>query len=286
MAEIDVLQPGLFSTLQDRGRYGFMKFGVPLSGAMDQYAARICNLLLQNSPDCAVLEITQMGPKLKFNGSGRIVICGADLSPRLNEKPVKVNHPFFVQSGDIVDFSGRKTGCRSYMGISGGFSGMEVLNSKSWYEGITDHYRLLKGMKLQFTEDISLHKPTYTSIKVNSDYLQKKEISVFPGPEYHMLPEGVREQLERENFTIDKNNNRMAIQLSEPLENKLSPVLTGPVVPGTVQLTPSGKIIVLMRDCQTTGGYPRILQLSEMGINTMAQKTTGEKISFILTKRS
>ena len=76
----------------------------------------------------------------------------------------------------------------------------------------------------------------------------------------------------------------MAIQLKEVLTNKLSPIITGPVLPGTVQLTPSGKLIVLMRDCQTTGGYPRVLQLSEVGINSIAQKVVGDMLRFELNK--
>lgn len=285
MAEIEVLQPGLFSTIQDNGRFGYMKFGVPQSGPMDKYAAKMCNLLLRNSPENAILEITQMGPKLKFHGRAKIVICGADLSARLDGKPVLLDHPILVKSGGIVDFGGRKNGCRTYLGISGGFLEVNVLRSKSWYEDLTDNYRLEKGRKLQFQAYPSLADSTNAAIKVESDYIHKKEITAFPGPEYYLLSREERELLESRDFTVDRKNNRMAIQLTEPLENKLSPILTGPVVPGTVQLTPSGKIIVLMRDCQTTGGYPRILQLTEMGINSLAQKITDEKISFTLEER-
>ena len=74
----------------------------------------------------------------------------------------------------------------------------------------------------------------------------------------------------------------MAYQLQESLENSLEPILTSGVLPGTVQLTPSGKLIILMRDCQTTGGYPRVLQLKESAINILAQKYTGQQIRFKL----
>ena len=81
---------------------------------------------------------------------------------------------------------------------------------------------------------------------------------------------------------VSKLNNRMAYQLSPLLKNKLGSILTGPVLPGTVQLTPSGQLIVLMKDCQTTGGYPRVLQLSEHAIYSLAQKSTANEIKFIL----
>lgn len=284
MAEIEVLQPGLFSTIQDRGRVGYMKFGVPISGAMDSYAAKMANLLLNNQREAAVLEITQMGPKLKFHGACRISLCGADLLPKINDEAIPNYEPVPVQPGDILSFGGRKIGCRAYLGISGGgFITEEVLESKSWYEDLTEKYHLEKEMKLHFREENNNSKNTFTSVKTESEYLQEKKLKVFPGPEFKLLPEKLQQLLQRQRFTIDKNN-RMAVQLKEPLENNLSPILTGPVLPGTVQLTPSGKLIVLMRDCQTTGGYPRVLQLSEHGINTMAQKTTGENIVFRLQK--
>ncbi|UJH91233.1 hypothetical protein LZ575_22050 [Antarcticibacterium sp. 1MA-6-2] len=108
MTEIEVLQPGLFSTIQDLGRFGSMAYGVPMSGAMDKYAATMANLLLQNSADAAFLEITLSGPKLQFRGSAEIVLTGGDLSPMLNTKPLLNNHVYLVQQGDILSFAGRR----------------------------------------------------------------------------------------------------------------------------------------------------------------------------------
>ena len=118
------------------------------------------------------------------------------------------------------------------------------------------------------------------NLLVNEDYLKTSEVEVYEGPEFKFFSETQKEHLRNSTFSIDQNNNRMAIQLQEQLQNDLKPIITGPVVPGTVQLTPSGKLIVLMRDCQTTGGYPRILQLSDKGIRTIAQKLTNENINF------
>ena len=99
-----------------------------------------------------------------------------------------------------------------------------------------------------------------------------------------MLRNEEKEALFQKEFSIDQNNNRMAIQLKEELINNLDPIITGPVLPGTVQLTPSGKLIVLMRDCQTTGGYPRVLQLSSSGMDVISQKATGGKVIFTFGK--
>ena len=279
-AEIEVLQPGLFSTIQDPGRNGFLKYGVPMSGVMDLYAAQMANLILRNSPNSAVLEITQMGPKLKFSDPAKISICGALLSPKINNFKIGNNRVYKIEAGDELSFGKRQLGCRAYLAISGGFKTEKILKSRSWFEGITDNFKLNKNMKLPYESTNESKIETNASIKFTSEYLVTSEIGVFPGPEFYLLTEGEQEILRSRNFSIDKNNNRMAIQLQEIMGNTLKPIITGPVLPGSVQLTPSGKLIVLMRDCQITGGYPRVMQLSETGMNKIAQKIMGDSLRF------
>lgn len=280
-AEIEVLQPGLFSTIQDSGRFGYLKYGVPMSGPMDSYSFQLANLILNNPPGSAVMEITQMGPVLKFLNAGSLVITGANLSPQINKIEIRNGIPYAVVPGDVLSFGTRKTGCRSYLAMAGGFKTEKVLGSQSWYEDITAFYRVQKGMNLEFNE--SLVRPAgNASIKVDAHLYSDSAISVFLGPEFNKLTEKTVLGIFSRSFKIDKNNNRMAVQLEEVIPNEIKPIITGPVVPGTVQLTPSGKLIILMRDCQTTGGYPRILQLSENGINKLAQKVQGDSIEFKL----
>ena len=279
-AEIEVLQPGLFSTIQDLGRFGYQKYGVPQSGVMDRYAMRICNLILGNSQDSSVMEITFLGPQLKFSASTAICISGADLSASLNDHPVEQNEVIHITAGDTLKFGARKAGFRAYIGILGGFRSEELMGSQSWYEGLTTHFRLKKGMKLAFGSKDIQERDTHSHLKIDEDYLTSTIIEAYPGPEFERLSEEQRKKLFSTSFKTDKNSNRMAVQMEEDLENDLDPITTGPVVPGTVQLTPSGKLLILMKDCQTTGGYPRVLQLSEKGQQILAQKMPGEKISF------
>ena len=103
---------------------------------------------------------------------------------------------------------------------------------------------------------------------------------MYKGPEYDLLNKQAKEKLNNINFTISKENSRMGYRLEEHIDNKLGSMLTSSVLPGTIQLTPSGKLIILMRDCQVTGGYPRILQLTEKSINRLSQKSTGDSFSF------
>lgn len=280
-AEMEVLHPGLYTSIQDLGRIGFMEYGVPISGAMDSVALNMANLLLENSEKSAVLEITQLGPKLAFSAETRIALTGADLSPAVNGESVENNKALKVHAGDVLSFGKRVNGCRAYLGIKGGFRTETVLGSKSWYEGLTEFVKLEKGMKIPYEASTEIDSENYSGIKAGS-YISSKLVEVFKGPEFEKLSDKEVKRLFQTEFSIDRNNNRMGIQLQEMIENTLSPILTGPVLPGTVQLTPSGKLIILMRDGQTTGGYPRILQLSERGINTLAQKVMKEKVKFKL----
>ena len=284
MGEIEVLQPGLYSTIQDLGRNNYRGCGVPQSGVMDSFAAKTANLILSNLETAAVLEITQFGPKLKFSEPTQLSICGANLNPKINERVVSNNQILRLEKADVLSFGKRITGCRAYIAIAGGFISDKVFGSYSWYEGITQRERLQKGIIINYSSLERSLNNLYASIKVKEDYLKKHEIQAFAGPEYELLSISQQILLLESSFQLDLNNNRMAIQLKERLENTLNPIITGPVLPGTVQLTPSGKLVVLMRDSQTTGGYPRILQLSEEALNIIAQKVVGESILFKLLK--
>lgn len=282
MAEIEVIQPGLFSTIQDSGRFGFRNFGVPVSGPMDAYSSRLGNLILDNKPGSPVLEITLLGPMLKFNAPARIVITGAHMAAMINTREIKNNRICNVFAGDILIFGKRVKGARAYIAIQGGFICDQVLGSYSWYEGLTTHFRLEEGMKLKFDSGKSPKPMSTSAVSCRDDYLFTSRVPVYPGPEFHKLAPSLQKQLCNIVFSVDPASNRMAVQVKENLKNNLEPIITGPVIPGTVQWTPSGKLIVLMKDCQTSGGYPRVLQVSEDGINILAQKGPGDSFEFEL----
>ncbi len=283
MGEIKVLQPGLYSTIQDEGRFGFLNSGVPISGPMDTYAAQLGNLILNNSQEDPVLEITQTGPVLKFGDAANIVVTGGYLSPQINGTKIMNNRIYNLVKDDTLSFGQRVKGSRAYMSIKGGFKTNKILGSCCWYEGLTPHFRLSKGMQLYFEPLVQMEIEITSGVKFGDNYLTELNVPVYRGPEFHLLPIKLQQELITRTFSQDSANNRMAIQLSENFENTLRPIITGPVIAGTVQLTPSGKIIILMRDCQTTGGYPRVLQVSEEGLNILSQKITGDKIKFVLS---
>ena len=277
---IKVLKEGLFTTIQDIGRFGYKNIGVPVSGSMDQTSAKLANLLLGNDESSAVLEMTLVGPTLEFMNDTYISITGADMNPSLNKQKVLQNKPLFVNKGDILYLSHSSNGMRSYLGIKGGFNSEKKLGSKSFYRGITKREKLIKNDKIKFA------KVTSSPMKINksiNDFKinRKNKINVFKGPEFDLLDSNSKDIIFNTDFTIGINN-RMGYNLVEPIENSISSIISSPVMPGTVQLTPSGRLIILCRDCQTSGGYPRVLQLDKSSMDSLSQKTIGETIKLKL----
>jgi len=279
---IKVIKAGFYSTIQDLGRSGFQKYGVPVSGVMDFYSAKLVNALLDNEKNAATLEITMTGPTLQFNCNTIICVSGADISPKVNNEPIKLNSVVGIKRNDIVSFGKLNYGLRCYLAVSRGFQTEMVMNSKSMYKDITSQTVLIKNDELSIMEYTNTKIKSNASIKVDTNHFTSKKIEVFKGPEFDLLSKTQQQQLLSKEFTISMDNNRMAYQLLEALKNNLKPIITSLVLPGTVQLTPSGNLIILMRDCQTSGGYPRVLQLKESSINMLSQKLTGNNIRFIM----
>ena len=279
---IKVLNPGIYSSVQDQGRFGFAKMGVPVSGVMDSYSSKMGNLLLKNHQKEAVIEITFGSAKFEFGQDTYICITGADFSPKLNDEVLEMSTVYEVGKGSVLSFGKRKYGVRTYVAVQGGIQTGELLKSKSFFQGVTDQFQLKKGNELPILPKKLYKENNFSRVKVFDEFFQWNELECYPGPEYDQLNQEQKEKL-HQSFTISEDNNRMGYRLNEKIENDLRSIITSSVLPGTVQLTPSGKLIVLMRDAQVTGGYPRVLQLCEFGVNILSQKMMGEQVRFVIT---
>jgi len=279
---LKVLNAGIYASIQDLGRFGYSNNGVPVSGVMDAYSAKLANLMLGNNENDAVLEITSGASSFEFLKETIICISGADFNSQLNDMNIINNHPVKVKANSILKFANPKFGVRAYLAVKGGFLNKKVLNSRSFFKEITKIHRLKKDDEILYNELIINQNHSFSSVKINKEHFQSKIVEVYKGPEYELLNKNKQQFLEKTHFTISKENNRMGYKLDEMLENNFSSMLTSAVLVGTVQLTPSGKLIVLMRDCGVTGGYPRILQLTDDSINRLAQKTTKDTFRFKL----
>ncbi|WP_299222292.1 biotin-dependent carboxyltransferase family protein [uncultured Aquimarina sp.] len=281
IGSLEVISSGLYTTIQDGGRQGFSEFGVPRSGVMDRQSFFLANAILNNDENCAVIEWTMIPPVLKFYENTIISITGAVCIPFLNNEEKKMNCQLQIKKGDVLKLKNITNGVCGFVGIKFGFQSEVVLKSRSQYKMITASSRLQKNDVIPYKKRVDF-STRYTSVNQSVFWNKSKVIHAFEGPDFDLLSERQQSDLLHMDFTISRDRNRMAIPLDELLENDLDSMLTSPVLPGTVQLTPSGQLIILMRDCQTTGGYPRVLQLTKDAINSIAQKRMGEQIKFEL----
>ncbi len=279
---LKILKEGLFTSIQDRGRFGYAGIGVPQSGAMDRYSAKIANMLVGNDASEAVMECTLIGPKILFEKDALIVLVALDAEVVLNKEIIPLLKAIKVKKGDKLHIKQVTQGARLYMAINGGFQTKEVLNSKSFYAPLTKNKKVGKQESLAFSTFTDRKQKDFAKVNYEKEGLATSKIKVFKGPEWHLLPENLQQEIVKNDLHFSKNTSRMAYQIEEKFPNDLDGMLSQPVLSGTVQLTPDGNLIILMRDAQTTGGYPRVLQLSEESINTVAQKKQGDLIELEL----
>ncbi len=267
---IEVLRPGLFTTLHDLGRFGYRAQGVPVSGPMDSRSAAYANALLDNHANSPLVEMAFVGASFLFHQSAIVAFSGAQCEVKLNNEIIENQSVVHVATGSTFSFGALTQGNFLYLAVVGGFESERFLGSVCYYESISGISRMIKGSELHFNES---HQRTTEHLTTNLRSLSSptSAILVEKGPEFHLLSEENRSALMNTSFSISPRSNRMGFLLNESVSISLNEIISSPVQPGTIQLTQAGQLIVLMRDAQTTGGYPRILQLSEESINQLAQ---------------
>ena len=282
---IKILDPGVFATIQDLGRVGYREYGVPLSGVMDQTAAKLANRLVGNPAHFPVIEFTLKGGSFKVLHSATIAITGADLKATLNEMSLERNQSINVQAGDIVKMNYARSGVRSYLAIAGEWDIEKVMESYSTF--VPGHFGGFNGQTLKGGDVISVKEPSTSELKLASPneipyYSHKLTVELLPGPEFEYLSKDAIELLTNTEFSIQPQSNRMGIRLASdiPLPTPNLELKSSGVVPGVIQLPPSGQPIILMRDAQTVGGYPRIAKVREHYLDPLAQMQVGSVIRF------
>ncbi|WP_100371713.1 biotin-dependent carboxyltransferase family protein [Bacillus sp. FJAT-45037] len=300
---IKVLRPGLLTTIQDLGRYGYQKYGVIVSGAMDTYAHRMANILVGNNEGEGCLEITLTGPTLEIKTDVLLSITGGNLSPSIGNRQLPLWRPVFVKKGSIIRFGKGLSGCRAYVAVAGGFNVADVMGSKSTYiraeiggfhgralqEG--DEIRIGKGESAHFHYFSNTLKKSGTKLfyaptwRTKSHVNQAKNevlIRVMQGTHHDLFTEEAQKQFFTSSFHVTPQSDRMGYRLKGPqLElNKEYDVISEAVPLGTIQVPSDGNPIILLADRQTTGGYPRIGQVISVDIPKLAQLKPGEKIVF------
>ncbi|RCW51870.1 biotin-dependent carboxyltransferase family protein [Paenibacillus prosopidis] len=301
---IKVLRPGLLTTVQDLGRYGFQKYGVVAGGVMDTGAARTANWLVGNADREAVLEITLTGTELVIESEMVIAVCGGDMSVTIDGQAMPLWRPVLIRAGAVVKFSAYRSGCRSYLAAAGGFDVPEVMGSRSTY--LRGSIGGFEGRAMKAGDVLAVKQPSLLSARIHAalsagfeggfsasnwhashfaiaENLAEPIIRAIPGTHFDLFTPGSQEDLFNQTFRIGVQSDRMGcrlegtqkLQLSSPAE-----MLSEAVANGTVQVPPDGNPIVLLADRQTTGGYPRIAQVATVDIPVFAQLKPGDRFRF------
>lgn len=284
---IEVLQPGMLTTIQDRGRIGYGEFGIPQAGAMDIESLEMANILVGNHWHQGCIEMTLLGPALKFEESMLIGITGGDLSPTLNGEPVAMYKTIPVQPGDTLRFGGVKTGARAYLAVSGGFDLPLVMGSQSTYlKGEFGGYqgrKLAKGDKLPVnSKPITKYQMREIPYSFRRQYDNNQVLRVILGSEDQAFSAKGMETFFKESYTMTAQSDRMGYRLTGPkIEHKKgADIISGGIQFGAIQVPGHGEAIIMMADRQTTGGYTKIAHVISQDLPYLAQMKTGDTISF------
>jgi urea carboxylase len=287
-AAIEVIKPGALSTFQDLGRIGYQQLGVPANGVMDERAHRLANALVGNAQDSATLEITLMGPTLRFHAATAIAVCGADLDASIDGTPLPTAQACVVPAGATLSFGKRKCGLRAYLAVAGGFALDPVMNSHSTF--VRGGYGGAQGKPLRKADMIALRAPrgslpaTQPQAQFAAGIMAAPDapLRVVRGREWDAFTEEAHAAFTSTDFRIGAQSDRMGYRLEGPALALSSPreMWSEAVAFGTIQVPPDGQPIVLMADRQTTGGYPKIAHVCAVDLSRLAQRMPGESVRF------
>ena len=282
-----VTKPGFSTMVQDLGRFGFQRYGVPFSGAMDSYAFTAANLLVDDRPSEACLEITMLGPELEFLNEAQIAIAGADFSPLVNGEETRCWYTLQVRRGDVLSFGPPKGGCRAYLAVRGGINVPTILGSKSTYlrGGFGGfHGRQLKAGDALETLGPIVPLPSGFTLpqELIPEHKDELTVEVVLGPQTEYFTERGLETFLSNVYKVTTESDRMGYRLEgAEVEQRGSMDIVSDAIPvGAVQVPRNGKPIILMRDAQTTGGYPKIAVVTSPDVSRLGQAKPNDRIRF------
>jgi biotin-dependent carboxylase-like uncharacterized protein len=280
---LQILQPGIGAMVQDGGRPGWRRFGVPLSGAMDEHAALWANRLVGNLPEAPVIEFLLQGARLIVLREIWLAVTGADAF-----STVSTWRPVQVEGGDVISFPHNRSGTWIYLAIAGGIAAERILGSASTYPRGRVGRMLAAGDLLFPAAETTFHLPEGVAGQTppaleRRDYSQPPAFRVWPGPQFEQFPEKERTRFFAQPWRVSSQSDRVGYRLEgNPLEPPKDQLISEPVRLGTIQVPESGQPIVTMRDGPTVGGYAKLGVVESAELAWLAQCRPGQEIRFQL----
>jgi antagonist of KipI len=286
---LEILAPGPLTTVQDLGRYGFGRYGVPPSGALDSFSLRTANLLVGNPETEAGLEITLMGLRARVQTDLVVALCGGDLQPHHNGKPFDMWCSQIVEKGDTLFLKAPRTGCRAYLAVGGGISLAPVLASKS--TNLPSRFGGYQGRPLRKGDLLFSQAPDRHFQKAGKRlppegrpvYRRDWVIRVLPGPQDQDFPEESKRVFLDSSFTVSSQSDRTGLRLSGPAvhrkKNLGDSIISEGIVPGAIQVPGDGQPIILLVET-VTGGYRKIATVISADLPLLGQVKPGDRVKF------
>jgi antagonist of KipI len=290
MSGIRVIRPGLLTTVQDLGRWGYQAAGVPVAGPMDTFSHRLANALVGNDAEAATLEITLIGPELEFEGPAVIAVSGADFDVMANGQAMAAGVPLAIASGTRVQFGRRRGGARAYLAVSGGLQTPIVLGSRATH--LVSSMGGVNGRALVAGDTLPIRSTSARPARQRVQGLTlpmsgRARLRVLPGPQADWFDPAALDTLGKVAFRISPRSNRMGYRLEgPPLTRRVSSEpISEPLAFGAVQVPTAGEPILLMADRQTAGGYPKIASVISADLPIAGQLAPGDFIEFSFCSR-
>jgi biotin-dependent carboxylase-like uncharacterized protein len=277
---IKLIATGSGLSLQDLGRRGWRRFGVPVGGAMDPKSLMLANTLLGNSRDATALEIVQQGARLQVQQNIWLALAGADFCPELSSGTARL-----VRAGEELHFSQRATGWYAYLAVPGGFHATKYLGSTATDPrngmGLTLHAGdCLKSVQLQPNVTVSRVGRRITCNTQAHMPRGMAHFKLYPGPQFDSFSLSAKQQLISGTWTVSQRSDRTGYGLTGPVLEIPKSIPSEPVLPGSFQVPGSGQPIVTMIDGPTVGGYAKIAVLKEADLARFAQCVPGTQLTF------
>jgi len=281
---LTVVRPGMLTTIQDLGRWGWQDRGVPVAGPMDAYSHRLANVLLGNPDDAAALEITLIGPELEADEDTVCVVTGARFDATVNGQATDVSRPFVIAAGQRMRFGARRAGARATFAVRGGFSMPPIFGSRA--TSVVSRMGPFGGRALLAGDVLSTGSQSTGGRGSVGRALSLPDggaqVRIIPGPHDAMFTSAALATLFGSRFTVSAQSNRMGYRLDGPGLRHASgaDILSDATPIGSLQVPASGQPILLMADRQTTGGYPRIGTVITADVPIAGQLAPGDWIAF------
>lgn len=298
--QISLIKPGIFSTIQDLGRHRYLSDAVPISGVMDTLSAKIANKAVGNEDNAAVIEFTYANAEFEAETNILIAYAGDGAIFKAENLDLPSDKPVFIPAGTVIRLIKNPKGSRTYLAVSGGWDVPEILGSRSTY--LTASFGGLQGRQLQSGDTLrncdssaetakkiweklqgdKINYPEWSIARQLFLPVNQKLIRVVPAQEFNWFNGRSIIDFLSSPYKLSLRSNRMGYHLEGISINSLTKkeLLSTAVAPGTIQVTGNGSMILLMADCQTTGGYPRIAQVAAVDLPLCAQLNPGDELFF------